>query len=165
VRNWRRVNCENWRLYVWHLKCETVVASVLRAIAGRWLVETENPSTCATVNWKVCKWAITLYCLYVCVIKCECVTQLLINPIIWTRTCHFSGMYHHTRHNIFTCGRRESSPDNIYINKVRTWAPHYKNGATDGMHAGQNGRNHRRHEGLVKRDKGPMINDGGVSGQ
>jgi hypothetical protein len=55
--------------------CETVVASVLRAISGRRLVETENPSACATVCCKVCKRAITLYCLYVRVIKCECVTN------------------------------------------------------------------------------------------
>jgi hypothetical protein len=32
-------------------------------------VETENPSACATVNWKVCKSAIALYCLYLSVIK------------------------------------------------------------------------------------------------
>jgi hypothetical protein len=38
--------------------------------------------------------------LYVSVIKSECVTQLLINPIIRTRTRHISGMYHPTRHNI-----------------------------------------------------------------
>jgi hypothetical protein len=38
--------------------------------------------------------------LYVSVIRCECVTQLLINPIIQTRTRLISGMYHHTRHNI-----------------------------------------------------------------
>jgi hypothetical protein len=35
-------------------------------------VETENPSACATVNWKVCKSAIVLYCLYLSVIKRGC---------------------------------------------------------------------------------------------
>jgi hypothetical protein len=44
-------------------------------------VETENPSACATVNWKVCKSAIALYHLYLNVIKGECVTKVLINPI------------------------------------------------------------------------------------
>jgi hypothetical protein len=44
-------------------------------------VKTENPSVCATV--------ITLYYLYLSVIKRVCVTEVLINPIIRTRTCHF----------------------------------------------------------------------------
>jgi hypothetical protein len=52
-------------------------------------VETENPSACATVNLKVCKSAITPYCLYLTVIKRECVTEVLINPTIRTRTRHF----------------------------------------------------------------------------
>jgi hypothetical protein len=37
-------------------------------------VKTKNPSARATVNWKVCKPAIALYCLCVSVIKSECVT-------------------------------------------------------------------------------------------
>jgi hypothetical protein len=41
-----------------------VQVSVLRSVARRRLVETENPSACATVNWKVCKSAIALYGLY-----------------------------------------------------------------------------------------------------
>jgi hypothetical protein len=45
-------------------------------------VKTENPSACAAVKWKVCKSAISLYCLYLCVIKRNCVTEILINPII-----------------------------------------------------------------------------------
>jgi hypothetical protein len=32
-------------------------------------VNTENPSACATVNWKVCKSVIVLYYLYLSVIK------------------------------------------------------------------------------------------------
>jgi hypothetical protein len=64
-------------------------------------VETENPSACATVNWKVCISAIALYYLHVSVIRCECVTQLQINPIIRTSTRHVSGVYHPTRHNSF----------------------------------------------------------------
>jgi hypothetical protein len=52
-------------------------------------VKTENPSVCATVNWKLCKPEIALYCLYLSVIKRECVTKVLINPIIRTRTRHF----------------------------------------------------------------------------
>jgi hypothetical protein len=51
-----------------------VVVSVLRSIARRRLVETGNPSVCALVNCKVCKSEIALCCLYLSVIKCECVT-------------------------------------------------------------------------------------------
>jgi hypothetical protein len=63
-------------------------------------VERENPSACATVNWKVCISAIALYCLCVSVTKSEYVTQLLINPIIRTRTHLINDVYYHTRHNI-----------------------------------------------------------------
>jgi hypothetical protein len=38
-----------------------VLVSVLRAVARRRLVETGNPSACATLNWKICKSAIALY--------------------------------------------------------------------------------------------------------
>jgi hypothetical protein len=62
---------------------------VLRSVARRRLVETANLSACTTVNWNVCKSAIALYCLYLSVIKRECVTEVLINPIIPTRTRHF----------------------------------------------------------------------------
>jgi hypothetical protein len=34
---------------------------VLRSVARRRLVKTENPSACATVNWKLCKSVIELY--------------------------------------------------------------------------------------------------------
>jgi hypothetical protein len=40
-----------------------VLVSVLRSVARRRLVKTENPSACATVNCKLCKSAIALYCL------------------------------------------------------------------------------------------------------
>jgi hypothetical protein len=40
-------------------------------------VKMENPSVCATVNWKVCKSVIALYCLYLMF-----VAEVLINPII-----------------------------------------------------------------------------------
>jgi hypothetical protein len=59
-----------------------VLVYVLRSVARRRLVETENPSACATVNCNWCKGEIALCYLYVGVIKSECVTQLLINPII-----------------------------------------------------------------------------------
>jgi hypothetical protein len=68
-----------------------VQVSVLRSVARRRLVETENPSACATVKCKVFKSAIALYglyCLYVSVIKRACVTKLLINSIIRTRNHH-----------------------------------------------------------------------------
>jgi hypothetical protein len=46
-----------------------------RSIAGRRLVEQENPSACATVDCKVCKRNIALYCHCISVIKSECVTN------------------------------------------------------------------------------------------
>jgi hypothetical protein len=42
---------------------------MLRTVARRRLVKTENPRACATVNWKVCKSAIVLYLI---VIKRTC---------------------------------------------------------------------------------------------
>jgi hypothetical protein len=62
-------------------------------------VKTENPSACATVNWKVRKSAIALCCLYLNVIKRECVTKVLINPIIRTRTRLIGRVYHPKRDN------------------------------------------------------------------
>jgi hypothetical protein len=38
-------------------------------------VDRDNPSACATVNWKVFISAIALYCLCVSVTKSECVTN------------------------------------------------------------------------------------------
>jgi hypothetical protein len=38
-----------------------VLVSVLRSVARRRLVKVENPSACATVNLKVCKYAIAVY--------------------------------------------------------------------------------------------------------
>jgi hypothetical protein len=70
-----------------------VVVSVLRAVARRRLVKTKNPSARATVCWKVCKSEIARCCLYVHVITCACITQLLINPIIRTRTRLISVVY------------------------------------------------------------------------
>jgi hypothetical protein len=45
----------------------------------------------------VCKSAIVLY---LSVIKRECVTKVLLNPIIQTRTRHFRRVYHPTRDSI-----------------------------------------------------------------
>jgi hypothetical protein len=72
-----------WKVYVWievliyvqYLECETVVVSVLRSVARRRLVETGNPSACATVCCKVCKAVRGRCCLYLSVIKSECVTN------------------------------------------------------------------------------------------
>jgi hypothetical protein len=71
-----------------------MVVCVLKSVARRQLVERENPSVCATVNWKVRISAIALYCLCVSITKSECVTQLLINSIIRNRTHLISGVYH-----------------------------------------------------------------------
>jgi hypothetical protein len=56
----------------------------------------ERTNVCVAVNYNVCKSAIVLYGLYVNVIKSECVTQVLINPIIRTRTRHFLRVYQPT---------------------------------------------------------------------
>jgi hypothetical protein len=41
---------------------ETVIIPVSRSVARRRLVERENPSAFATVDWKVCISARALYC-------------------------------------------------------------------------------------------------------
>jgi hypothetical protein len=64
-------------------------------------VEREFPSACATVSWKVCKSAIALCCLYFNLFKRECVTKVLINPIIRTRTRLIRRVYQPTRHSIY----------------------------------------------------------------
>jgi hypothetical protein len=62
-----------------------VLIPVLRSVARRRLVKTENPSACAAVNWKLCKSAIALY---LNVIKRTC-NPSKINPIIRNRTRYF----------------------------------------------------------------------------
>jgi hypothetical protein len=37
--------------------------TVMKSVASRRLVKCENPSACVTMNWKVCRIAIALYCL------------------------------------------------------------------------------------------------------
>jgi hypothetical protein len=58
---------------------------------------------CVTVNYNLCKSARALCVLYASVIKRECVTQVLINPIIETRTRPNSGVYPPTLHLIVMC--------------------------------------------------------------
>jgi hypothetical protein len=100
------VNCEEM-IYASYLECETVVVSVLRSVVRRRQVEREN--------WKVCKSARALYYLCVSVIMSECVTQLLINPIMRTRTRLISDTYHYTRHNIYLYIHVSVSPVYIYV--------------------------------------------------
>jgi hypothetical protein len=63
VRVHRYRKCD-WKILGIILEVIEVQVSVLRSVARRRLVETENPSACATVNLNVCKSAIVLYGLY-----------------------------------------------------------------------------------------------------
>jgi hypothetical protein len=60
-------------------------------------VETENLSACVKANCKLCKSEIVLN---LSVIKIECVIEVLINPIIRTRTRHSRRSYCPTPDNI-----------------------------------------------------------------
>jgi hypothetical protein len=51
--------------------------------------------------------------LYLSVTKSDCVTQLLINPIIRTRSRHFSGVYHPTRHSIKIKVKGKAMPEQV----------------------------------------------------
>jgi hypothetical protein len=64
-------------------------------------VEIGNPSALATVNCKLCKSTIELYCLDVIVIKSACVTEVVINPINRRRSPLICDVYHYTRYNIY----------------------------------------------------------------
>jgi hypothetical protein len=54
----------DWKILGVILAVIEVQVSVLRSVAGRRLVETENPSACETANLNVCKSAKALYGLY-----------------------------------------------------------------------------------------------------
>jgi hypothetical protein len=58
-----------------YLEYKTVIVCASTSVARRRLVETENPSACATARCNWCKRDIALYCLCVSVIKSECVTN------------------------------------------------------------------------------------------
>jgi hypothetical protein len=73
---------ELWRMLLWREDLCVIfgvwdcgIFFVLRSVARRRVVKTGNPSTSATVNWKVCKREIALYCLCVSIIKSECLTK------------------------------------------------------------------------------------------
>jgi hypothetical protein len=51
----------DWKILGVIFEVIEVQVSVLRSVARGRLVEAENPSACATVNWNVCKSAIALY--------------------------------------------------------------------------------------------------------
>jgi hypothetical protein len=56
-------------------ECKTVTVCASTTVAGKRLLETENPSACATVDCKVFKREIALYRPHLDVIKSECVTN------------------------------------------------------------------------------------------
>jgi hypothetical protein len=87
---WEECFCEE-KSYMEYLKCKTY-SCASRSVAGRQQVERENPSTCATVDCKVCKWETALYCLCISVIYEWVRNHLIINPIIRTRSCLISGV-------------------------------------------------------------------------
>jgi hypothetical protein len=62
-------------------------------------MKTDNPSAFATVNWKVCKSAIALYCLYLSVIKRSC-NRSANKSNHPNRTRYFRHAYNTTRDNI-----------------------------------------------------------------
>jgi hypothetical protein len=88
--SWEDCFCDK-NIYVEYSECETVTV-VATSVAKRRLVEIENSSACATVSCNWCKGDIALYCLCASVIMSEC-NQLLINPVIRTRTRLFSGVH------------------------------------------------------------------------
>jgi hypothetical protein len=101
---WRKMlvaRVQQWRDLMWNIWSmwfnETVRVCVLGSFAGKLRVETEDPNACATVCCKLCKSGISSY---LSAIKSVRVSQLLINPIIRTRTRLISGVHHPTRHNI-----------------------------------------------------------------
>jgi hypothetical protein len=62
------------KIYVEYLKSVRLTVCASRSVAGRRVVEEENPSACATVNFNWCKWETALYCLCLSVITTDCVT-------------------------------------------------------------------------------------------
>jgi hypothetical protein len=50
------------KIYVEYLKIVKLTVCASRSVAGRRLVEQENPSACAAADCKVCKREIELYC-------------------------------------------------------------------------------------------------------
>jgi hypothetical protein len=79
-------------------------------------VETENPSTCATVNWNVCKSAIALY---LSVIKRNC-NQGGNKSNHPKQNPSFRHAYHPTRDNIFYINIYKTEY-NSFSRKVKTY--------------------------------------------
>jgi hypothetical protein len=94
TEEYKRSSCEECKAWLEDFICN--IFSDLKwqflcwdPLLGDDLWKTENYSVCETVNWKVCKSEMALYFMYLSVIKRVCVTKVLTNPIIWTRTRHF----------------------------------------------------------------------------
>jgi hypothetical protein len=88
---------------------EIVIVCVLRSVARRWLVKTGNPSACATVICKWCKWVTALYCLCVSV----------INPSAWRfkfRCCVSLAVLFSARH---LNSDRELLYSSLFLNYMR----------------------------------------------
>jgi hypothetical protein len=97
--SYRSYRHDLWRVLLW-IEDLCVIFGVWdcyscasRLVARRRLVERQNPSACATVNCNWRKRDIALYGLCISVIYEWVGNQLIINPIIRTRTRPISGVH------------------------------------------------------------------------
>jgi hypothetical protein len=91
-----------WRLSMW-LE-DLVTMRLFNSFTRIRQVKTENPSTCVTVNCKLCKPAIALYCVYE---RVDC--KIIVNKS------------NHPIKNPLLFATEPRTRDNIYISQVSAW--------------------------------------------